>query len=1557
MKPEVCNTLDDDCNGEIDNGIEWQGIPLGDACDGIGACGNGTVECSLQDTVATCSSNPDGTDPQDTPEVCDTVDNDCDTELNEGQFWQGIALGDQCDGIGQCGIGVVECAADTTATCSTNDDGSDPGNTLEVCDFADNDCNGAVDENHTYEGIPLGQPCDGIGVCGNGTVTCAQTGAAVATCSTNPNGPNALSTDEVCDTLDNDCNGEPDDGLQWQGVDLGDTCDGIGECGEGTVVCNAAEVATCSTNADGPDDNLTEDEEEICDNKDNDCNGETDNDITNDTTGADAVCNFTGVCNKTNITYQCQPGGVEVCIPPAPGNDFGYKNPEETCDGKDNDCDGETDEPTTVIAVGDDLCDLTVGVCTGMEPTCDGPLGWVCHYDLIAAYSVTEGATQCDDKDNDCDGVTDESFTDKGNACTRGVGQCQLTGTLICNGSNNGLVCSVTGAELGTTCDDGDACTHTDDCSGGDNSDCAGVSYSCIPDGLACTDDNCSGDGNCTFDLQAGKCNIGNKCYDAQALNPSNDCQWCDPTKDTADWSLRPNGAQCDDLNACTVSDACNASGECKGTGKDCGDGLDCTIDACSNDVCDNSGLKVGTCLIAGVCYNDGAEQIIGGCKTCQPSVSQSVWSDKQDGLSCDDAQKCTQFDECKVGVCVGEQNACNDSNECTADSCDNGAAGNGCVNAALDAAPCDDDGNACTNNVCSGSTCTHPIKTDGCLIAGACYSNNQVNPDNQCQLCVNATAPAAWTNKGNGITCNDANECTKDDVCDGSGGCAGVALADEDCDDGNDCTFDFCPGAAGCQYLKVPDTTACPNNADALTCTIDQCLDGVCDSATVKSDACLISGGCVDENTEDPGNQCASCQPGVNQAAYENKANATLCNNDSTGCTKDDACVDGSCIAGSAVDCSSLTDQCNTGTCFSTADNTSECQAVAKPASTTCTTDSLPCTEETCVAGSCSALEITAGCVINNNLCVQAGAVDPASECRTCQPSVSKTTYSPKAELTPCTDDGNPCTTNTCNAQGVCAHPAKADNTACTNDGKDCTDDVCSSGSCVNNLQSGKCLISGACYDSGDANPAKECEACNPALNAFLPKGVTAPCTPDANPCTDDHCDGAGNCVNTNSFINTPCDIDSLTCTTQKCDGFGNCDATTNDGTCLIGGTTCVNVGAEDPATVCKTCQATDKTQYTNVANPDNKDCDICGKCVDGGCAADLSQDTDCNSCGSCGGLGTCDADGKGTSGDGTCGSYVCDGSNLPCPTTCVDDTFCNGTTWCQGTSCVAKKADGAACSGNNNECTSGFCTDGVCCDASCGGDCEACNGAGACLPHGSTEDPESDCGSFLCSGTSGCDTTCAVDVDCKTGNWCNGAACEPLKANGQACGGNNECVNTCISSLCANPSSTNGACDATDDCTANHTCSGGQCLLDNGEGCTANSECLNTCIGSVCAVTSVTNGPCEETADCDPAHTCSGGQCLLNNGQTCSANSECVNTCICSACAAVSGTNGACDATDDCAANHTCSGGQCLLDDGQACSANTECVNTCISSSCAAVSGTNGACDATDDCAANQT
>lgn len=291
-------------------------------------------------------------------------------------------------------------------------------------------------------------------------------------------------------------------------------------------------------------------------------------------------------------------------------------------------------------------------------------------------------------------------------------------------------------------------------------------------DGPACTvDDKCSA--SACQPGQAVKCNDGNPCT-IDSYNPtSGQCE------------AKPQSAGCDDGSACTENDNC-AQGQCKGSAKLCSDGNECTDDGCNpasgcafsnnaklcnngdacsiNDQCQAGGCKAGTAKIC----SDGNPCTADSC-----NISNGQCAFANNAGACDDGNGCTLSDSCSGGSCIpGVTKNCNDGNPCTDDSCSGGSGK--CDNVA-NGASCND-GDACTSgDGCSGGSCKGVAKDctglfDQCSV-GSCSSGS----------CVKVS-------KGSGTPCNDGNNCTISDACNG-GVCKGNKPTetcngvDDDCD------------------------------------------------------------------------------------------------------------------------------------------------------------------------------------------------------------------------------------------------------------------------------------------------------------------------------------------------------------------------------------------------------------------------------------------------------------------------------------------------------------------------------------------------------------------------------------------------------------------------------------------------------------------------------------------------------------------------------------------------------------------------------------------------------
>ena len=210
-------------------------VGLGVACfadqgvcrrEGELVCEMGVLSCDLPMSITPGSESE-----------CNDLDDDCDGLVDEGPNVGRV--GTPCEvGEGSClRAGTIACVGADGEDFSCNVAAAVGGN--ETCNGIDDDCDMTVDE-----GLGLGNACQvGVGACARPGVTICGPGGAVA-CSAGPGG----AIDEVCDAVDNDCDGRTDEGLG-----LGNVCNGAveGGCGLGVLECHNDGTVKCSTRFGG----------------------------------------------------------------------------------------------------------------------------------------------------------------------------------------------------------------------------------------------------------------------------------------------------------------------------------------------------------------------------------------------------------------------------------------------------------------------------------------------------------------------------------------------------------------------------------------------------------------------------------------------------------------------------------------------------------------------------------------------------------------------------------------------------------------------------------------------------------------------------------------------------------------------------------------------------------------------------------------------------------------------------------------------------------------------------------------------------------------------------------------------------------------------------------------------------------------------------------------------------------------------------------------------------------------------------------------------------------
>ncbi|RLD10090.1 MAG: hypothetical protein DRI44_06920, partial [Chlamydiae bacterium] len=637
----------------------------------------------------------------------------------------------------------------------------------------------------------------------------------------------------------------------------------VGECQLGEQECVDGQWSECAGNI--------EPIEELCDAKDNDCDGDIDEDFPD--LGKSCVVGV-GECQNSG-KYICSDDKKSVVCDAKP-----LEPQEENCaDNLDNDCDGVINNGCPCQTGEERQCGETdTGECKfGVQKCVDGQWGDKCEGEIRPIKEF------CDAKDNDCDGQIDEDFSNLGKPCSVGVGACENKGEYLCSQDQKSTVCSVTEALppdcAGKECGDDGCGGSCGEC--GNNQSCVSnvcecnfidCNSICCDNGQTCYANHCctpktcsqqnyecgSQSNTCGGTMDCGACQTNASCI-------SGLCQ-CDYVE--CDSACCDNGQTCYSANCCTPKTCSQQGYECGSQTDTCGNTISCG--SCgSNEECKNGKCRCEFEECGGDCCDDG-EVCDGSDNCCLPNCAGKECGDDGCDGSCG---TCGVNESCNTGICE-----C-DYTECNSVCCNNGEV-------------CDGSNNCCLPN-CAGKECGD----DGC--GGSCGSCG-IN-----ETCTTGICECDYV-ECDGTCCSSGQVCYSD-VC-----CTPQTCIDQSYECGSQ--SDTCGGTIDCGTCGVNESC----NSGTCECDYVECNGSCCSSGQVcYSDFCCTPKTCVEQGYE-CGSQSDTCGGVLDCGSCD----------DGLYCTVGETCDNGVCIDGTARNCDdgvecTVNDRCEEGAgCISTPDD-----------------------------------------------------------------------------------------------------------------------------------------------------------------------------------------------------------------------------------------------------------------------------------------------------------------------------------------------------------------------------------------------------------------------------------------------------------------------------------------------------------------------------------------------------------------------------------------------------------------------------------------------------------
>jgi hypothetical protein len=408
---EICNTVDDDCDNAIDEGLTLFTYYLDVDADGYGVATTTTTTCQASPPSGYATNSTDCNDANsavhpNAPETCNSIDDDCDNAIDEGLPLNTYYRDLDADTYGNLLVTTSTCSAIppsgyvSNSTDCNDANGAVHPNATETCNSIDDDCDNAIDEGLPLNTYYLDADNDTYGKLSSSIAVCqAVAPSGYVSNSTDCNDANAAihpNATETCNSIDDDCDNLVDEGLTQFTYYADADADTYGNINSSTTTCQASAPSgyvTNSTDCNDANSNIKPSATELCNSIDDDCDNLIDEGLTQFTYYADTDADTYGNINSSTTTCQSSaPSGyVTNSTDCNDANAAVNPNATEICNSIDDDCDNQIDEG--IVSASITTPNGATSFCSGSSLTMQANTGFGFTYQWIKDGSNVSGAT------------------------------------------------------------------------------------------------------------------------------------------------------------------------------------------------------------------------------------------------------------------------------------------------------------------------------------------------------------------------------------------------------------------------------------------------------------------------------------------------------------------------------------------------------------------------------------------------------------------------------------------------------------------------------------------------------------------------------------------------------------------------------------------------------------------------------------------------------------------------------------------------------------------------------------------------------------------------------------------------------------------------------------------------------------------------------------------------------------------------------------------------------------------------------------------------------------